>query len=78
MVGGVLKSGKEFILPFILTPLVTDLECSFLNGFVFQLLQRYSVSLESSDEKLPFHYTIFATPSRKFSVLLQKRKNRNV
>ncbi|XP_078335349.1 putative cytochrome P450 49a1 [Crassostrea virginica] len=46
--------------------------------FIVKLLQRYSVSLESSDEKLPFHYTIFATPSRKFSVLLQKRKNRNV
>lgn len=33
--GGVLKSGKEFILPFMLIPLVTDLECSFFEWFCF-------------------------------------------
>lgn len=38
-----------------------------------QLLQRYSLSLADPEEELPYHYLLFATPSRKFSILLQNR-----
>lgn len=38
-----------------------------------QLLQCYSLSLADPEEELPYHYLLFATPSRKFSILLQNR-----
>ncbi|XP_048752989.2 probable cytochrome P450 49a1 [Ostrea edulis] len=40
---------------------------------IVKLLQKYSLRLPVADGELPYTYTIFATPSRKFSVLLDKR-----
>lgn len=44
-----------------------------MHVFIVKLLQRYSLSLADPEEELPYHYLLFATPSRKFSILLQNR-----
>lgn len=44
-----------------------------MHVFIVKLLQRYSLSLADPEEELSYHYMLFATPSRKFSILLQNR-----
>lgn len=44
-----------------------------MHVFIVKLLQRYSLSLADPEEELSYHYLLFATPSRKFSILLQNR-----
>ncbi|XP_062583102.1 probable cytochrome P450 49a1 [Saccostrea cucullata] len=41
--------------------------------FIVKLLQEFSVSLAEKDEHLPYIYTIFAAPSKKFSLQLERR-----
>lgn len=49
-----------------------------MHVFLVKLLQRYSLSLADPEEELSYHYMLFATPSRKFSILLQDRLQRRL
>ncbi|XP_061189933.1 probable cytochrome P450 49a1 [Saccostrea echinata] len=44
--------------------------------FIVKLLQNFSLSLAEKEEQLPYKYTIFAAPSKKFSLQLEKRIKR--